>query len=897
LTVATTTTNDDDNILDQNSSPTVSQSPRKMMSSSSATPSSTKRSNILSPSIGIDTVGGRPTSSQTSSGIPFPNGYNNPNPASSMMTMMNNLNTQSTSTASATNTNFTTGAQLLSSSGIDTSSLFHKSQSLDSKQSTKNITNNNMTSTNTATSTTYYNNAPHENYNINISNHNSSNLHSLLESVRNETISKILSQQKMNIRSHIETKIQNRIMEDWNQSKKELMNKFIVLDEHGGLITLGGGGAVVGDGNNGNVDVGRGGSTMIDSNVLSSSLLMSGTNDSAIVNEFHSLASYHYSNIFDNNSYGNDDGLMNMITKISHDLSVSNSFYNPYYNANKLISTLLSSQSSSSRSSGLQGLGMNTNQSKLSTVYDRTTSSLLFLSNQFRDYLITKVKNSSSSSSTTSSNGFIGYITKYVEIEYGHDYFYSGKRDVLFKCIYYSLRCGDVHTALELYNSSRVGGSSDNGNIGVLKVALENLVRSVDSECNRSGISGGGSRGSNKDEKCIGLFHALHTLSSESIKEMKDLYNHVMLNSHGEDGDENEYEIALLGMLSFSDITEGKASRVANATIDDYVFLALWNTLAPGSNLVDGVVSIGERIKSYGSDHFEGGPEGVDPKSCGWAYAMPLLICQCYKSGIVHLAKSGNGIGLCLAVHLVMALTRSNKILSIDLIDELKMNDEGVLREESNLVVSALLVAYSKALQPNSPHVALEYLVHIPDTATSRIHLKNGMALSQKAEKQIIRLLLETQAFNFFAGQITEDGLRPESGALDVYFSPGGVSNILSAAANDSILEGKVTDACELLSLAGQYTALLSVLNRKLASLVVVLKEEGIRSERQEQRQLWRDAAHRFGSMYLSQNHSAVIQKLEAEQKLSLVKDFDLLLNLMVFFDRCYDDDWKVSLH
>ena len=184
--------------------------------------------------------------------------------------------------------------------------------------------------------------------------------------------------------------------------------------------------------------------------------------------------------------------------------------------------------------------------------------------------------------------------------------------------------------------------------------------------------------------------------------------------------------------------------------------------------------------------------------------------------------------------------------------------------------------------------------MNIADTLSSRVSMKNGMTLSQMAEKQITTLLLETKAFQVFAGQIAPDGSRPASGALDLHFTPNGVSELLSIAANDCIHEGKITDAAELLSLAGQYSTLLSLLNRKLASLVAMTNDDG--SEKQQQRNLWRDAAHRFHSIYLSQGHSQVIQILEAEQQLNLAMDFQLLLNLMVFFDRCNDEDWKVCI-
>ena len=46
----------------------------------------------------------------------------------------------------------------------------------------------------------------------------------------------------------------------------------------------------------------------------------------------------------------------------------------------------------------------------------------------------------------------------------------------------------------------------------------------------------------------------------------------------------------------------------------------------------EAVISIGEMIKSYGSDYFEG--TATQSKSCDWVYAMPLILYQCYKSGI-----------------------------------------------------------------------------------------------------------------------------------------------------------------------------------------------------------------------------------------------------------------------
>ena len=62
--------------------------------------------------------------------------------------------------------------------------------------------------------------------------------------------------------------------------------------------------------------------------------------------------------------------------------------------------------------------------------------------------------------------------------------------------------------------------------------------------------------------------------------------------------------------------------------------------------LIDAVVSLGESIKSYGYEYFEGTSNDVSTsttsKSFGWAYAMPLLLSQCYKSGIVQCIFKGS---------------------------------------------------------------------------------------------------------------------------------------------------------------------------------------------------------------------------------------------------------------
>ncbi len=899
---------------------------------SSMSSSSSVSSNLFSPPIGVDTIGpsnsNRYNQNKYNASSTFQS-YSNMAPASGYTTGMAHTNmnvpksfqelkqqqrapsSSSSSNASAAAA-MAAGARLLSSRGIDTSSLFHKASNLESHTRTTSASvsrinpqsskqQQQLTVPSTTTTATQKLKQQQEQQQEHLFQVGGGNIHSTLESIRLQSITNILTKYKESLKQKTQENIQNRIVRDWNMTRDQIIRDTVIVDENGRRI------AVMNDGSSDT----KGASDATTATMTTSNFSVS--KDPKRLDEFYQFAFYHYSFVFDENSdsstlasssssyRANRDAttLNNLMLKLTHDLSLSNPIYNPYQNATKLISTLSSPAASLSSSQfGQQQQQQQQQQlTNLATVKERTILSLVFLSNQFREYILAKVKNSTSSSNiagaTTTANvggGFISYITRYVEMEIGHDVFLSGKRDVLFKCMYYSLRCGDVDTALEIYCSSRIvgssgngGGNSSDGSGGILKKVLEYLVQAGR---DRNG-------GKNTDDKCIGLFLGLSNLSSSYISEMKELYHHAVLNANANssspnnnmEGEKSDYEVALLGMLSFSDVEN---NGVVTTTIEDYIYLNLWNSLSLECNMTDTLVSLGENIKSYGSDHFQDSGDG-------WAYAMPLLLCQCYKSGIVHLAQSGHGIGLCMGIHLAIALSNQKRIMIVDLIDEQRAANETTLVDKNNFVMSTLLISYAKALQSNAPAMALEYLIHIPDTTISRVPMKNGIALSQKAEKQICNLLLETKAFATLAGQVAPDGSRPASGALDIHFTPGGVSNLLMTAANDSTREGKIIDAAELLSLAGRYSTLLSLLNRKLASLVVVTKEDGMSTEKQQQRNIWRDAAHKFHNMYLSQGHSQVIQVLEAEGQLSLGVDFQLLLNLMVFFERCYDEKWRVS--
>lgn len=84
---------------------------------------------------------------------------------------------------------------------------------------------------------------------------------------------------------------------------------------------------------------------------------------------------------------------------------------------------------------------------------------------------------------------------------------------------------------------------------------------------------------------------------------------------------------------------------------------------------------------------------------------------------------------------------------------------------------------------------------------------------------------METRQFERIAGKVEQDGSRSKA-ALDEYFTSKEVSSILAAAAGEAVWLGKSADGAELLVLAGNFASLFSLMNRELASRLVVTTEE-----------------------------------------------------------------------
>lgn len=170
--------------------------------------------------------------------------------------------------------------------------------------------------------------------------------------------------------------------------------------------------------------------------------------------------------------------------------------------------------------------------------------------------------------------------------------------------------------------------------------------------------------------------------------------------------------------------------------------------------------------------------------------------------------------------------------------------------------------------------------------------MKYLVLLSDKGKfvkEQVQRLILETRQFEALGGKINSNGSR-SNGALDAYFTKTVVSSILLDSANHAIRVGKPADAAELLVLSGRFGALFSLMNRELASYLNASTPEGV-----AKRQFWFNAASQFHAIHLAQGRAYVQHALDAEGNMSLGNTFQLLMNLVVFFDRCREKQWEGS--
>ena len=770
------------------------------------------------------------------------------------------------------------GQQFLSSAGIDTQSLFRRARDLQSRSISGAATGTAGTGTGAGTGTTSQQpqsqlgghptstSAVNQNQNQSQSTNVEllPNLHESLQQSRAATIQNILLQQRNKTHGIVQQKIQSRLQDNFRRTVLSLghvvpgsSRRVNGLDGHG-------------------PDGGRDSGSSNQMAPLASVLASASASASAV--DWNSQLLQSHLKLFDpNNAISTHTHNRNHLQELSQ--VARDNHHAAYSNAITLFQTITMSTS--------------TNTAARVTARGRTIASLQFLSHQFQNYILSQVKNQAggvgASASSNNNNvgmgmgmgtgGLLGYIHKFVEMEMGPTAVSQGQAGVMWRMVYYALRCGDLSCVKDILCSGTV-------------VEVEDvLVRYIAEACQV-----GQSQSQGRDGK-VGI-EALGEVNSNMVDAVGELYRRVESRSMTSRGAGSTYEVAVLALLSFTPMENTTVSSQVQNTSEDYIFMGLWNAIrarsgaGPGAGAadeegIDTVCALVENVKHYGPAHFEDG-SGQDD---GWVYAMLLLLCQQYRSGLGYLA--GKSIeGLCVAVHLGLALREEGIALtdlskSSDAIVAAPVTATSAATATSEDDLATLVMAFAKSLQTVSPSSSLDYLVRLPGEIETGIELKNGQRLTKNGQDQICRLLIDTKAFSVLGGRMAPDGSRLASGSLDKHFANRGVSDILASAADQSMREGKTADTAELLSLAGRYSDLLSVLNRQLSNLLV--------TDNLNERKFWRDAAVNFHQTYLSQGQTHVLQVLESDRNLSLGNTFQMLLNLMSFFDRCNDGQWEVS--
>jgi len=501
--------------------------------------------------------------------------------------------------------------------------------------------------------------------------------------------------------------------------------------------------------------------------------------------------------------------------------------------------------------------------------------------------------------------------------------------------LFYCLRCGDLNAAssiLKQFGSGNAGGNSME-DMSLVDPAVSNLVSQLAQLQQTQDTMFGDS--TNGNTRSVQQLQTSLLSPSQSLmqfrRQVSDLYERTKTRSSQSSSESMEqymyYRAACLAMLGGSEsiseaVTLEKSGLVE--TVEDYMYASLWHALhladdasssssmGVGSGggvglrkVAEAVARLSVLINQWGPSYFEmnedvngkmytsalasvelaaqggtgGGASGVMshkvPRSGGWAYTLPLLVSQQYATALAYLAEAGGGLGLLQATHVGVVMDVAGLSISDFTLDNEQRSNNSVSSKLSQQTLLPMLVAsYSASLQGLDAGAALKYLV-----------LLSGKGKFVK--EQVQRLILETRQFEILAGKIEPDGSR-SNGALDTYFTKKEVSSLLMDTAHHAIGVGKPADAAELLVLSGQFGALFSLMNRELASYLNASTQEDF-----VKRQFWFNAASQFHAIHLAQGRTYVQNTLDKEGNMSLGNTFQLLMNLVVFFDRCREQQWE----
>lgn len=610
--------------------------------------------------------------------------------------------------------------------------------------------------------------------------------------------------------------------------------------------------------------------------------------------------------------------LFNDLNKLANDLN--SSFTSPansaYLNSIKLLQSIHQHENIESISN------TNKNTTSPDTIAKRRAEGTLsYLCHQFRVHVMDRVRTAALSGhtfqSTTRSpsiSGFSKDILSFVELEMGLGLNQTTIASaLLWPKLYFCLRCGDASAALQILQNTNSNESEQ-----PLLLSLMEPLASYQS-VNRISCLWDRSK-SNKSQLAIPT-----NISTSLSQSLADVYQRarartsLTLTSNSSSSMDN-YKLAVLALLSLVETPQSILSLpgIVN-TIEDYLYCTLWDAVqvsepastlpssygtstssyakstsnstdSPSPSCSGKIKKLGKLVKHWGPDYFQ-----ADNDVSGWAYAIPLLASQQFQTAVVHLADMGSRRknGLIHATHLGIALD----FVKVDMIDLGQMEEKGD-EDASSILLTNLLTSYSSTFQNVDPEATLEYLVRVPSLSGPGT---SGMTVGNEARKQIIRLIVQTRSFALLAGSIAPDGSRTGTrassfsssrnrggGALDAHFTASQVSSILAGAAEESGRNGNMRDAAELLALAGRFGDLLTLMNRELGSRLIFGDEQ-----QNQEREFWRNISHQFYNAYLAQGRTHVQEILEAEDNMSLIATFKVLINLIEFFNRCADQNWE----
>jgi hypothetical protein len=427
-------------------------------------------------------------------------------------------------------------------------------------------------------------------------------------------------------------------------------------------------------------------------------------------------------------------------------------------------------------------------------------------------------------------------------------------REGVWSRLFYCLRCGDFVAA------KSVLGEEVDGAVVDLVGLLAGVQGEADSIFGASSTAGGAFGG----QSCSLLSPANAVVRAR--RTVSDLYEGMKTRYPSLGGEQPlaAYKASCLAMLGGSEpISEASILESSGLvkTVEDYLYASLWHALHLAEDgevglkrTYEAVARLGSLVKQWGPSYFEqddvmdesaasavalasqgSAVRDKIPRSGGWAYALPLLACQQYGTALAYLAEVGGGLGLMQAAHVAVVMDA----VGMEMVDYTVETKGAAKDEDIQRLFPMLVSSFSASLQGSDVVAALKYLMLLSGKGKiMKAQVNEFICWFESylckpwclislftSESKIQRLILETRQFEILAGKIEQDGSRSKA-ALDEYFSGKEISSVLGDGAGEAICAGKAADAAELFVLAGRYSALFSLINRELASYLVVTTEE-----------------------------------------------------------------------